>query len=110
MLEYHAHLVAADVPELLLVHGEDILAVYENMASGRLDEAAKAADQSGLAAAERPYDEGLALLTSKETSLTATDASGLREQLFSGEGRVYGADEVIGAGTEDFQMFRQTRR
>ena len=51
VLEYHAHLVAADVPELLLVHSEDVLAVYHYLPAAGFDEAAKATDQCRLAAA-----------------------------------------------------------
>ena len=73
MLEDHAHLVAADVPQLLLVHREQVLAVYEDLAASRFDETAKTADKCRLTAAERPIMTKVSpSRTWKETSLTAS--------------------------------------
>ena len=60
VLEDHAHLVAANVPQLLLVHREQVLAVYEDLAASRFDKTAETADEGRLAAAGEAHDdEGL---------------------------------------------------
>ena len=62
MLEHHAHVVAAQLDELLVVHGDHVLAVDDDRPSGRLDEARDAPYQGRLAAARQPHHhEGLAL-------------------------------------------------
>ena len=45
VLEDHAHFVAANVPQLVLVHREQVLTVYLNLPARRFDEPAKAADE-----------------------------------------------------------------
>ena len=56
MLKHHAHLVAAQLQELLVVHGDHVLPIDNYMTIGGLDEARQAPDQGGFAAARQTHD------------------------------------------------------
>ena len=49
MLEYHAHLVAADFPQVLAIGDSDFFFVYEYPPGGRRNEAVDAPDERGFA-------------------------------------------------------------
>ena len=62
VLEHHAHLVAADLDQLVLAGAQQILAVENEFAHRRFDQPRQAAHQRRLARARKPHDdEDLAL-------------------------------------------------
>ena len=98
MLEDHAHLVAADVPQLLLIHCEQVLAVYEYLAASRFNETAKTADESRLATAGQAHDdEGLSLPYIEGDVPDGEHAARLGQDLFPGKGRVDGVRKIPGS-------------
>ena len=98
VLEDHAHLVAADVPQLLLVHREQVLAVYEDLAASRFDETAETADERRLAAAGEAHDdEGLSFPYVEGDIPDSQHAAGLGQDLLPGKGRVDGVRKVPGS-------------
>ena len=57
MLEHHAELVAPQPDQLLRAGQQEILAVEQYLAGGRLDQAGKAAHQRRLAGAGQAHDD-----------------------------------------------------
>ena len=95
VLEDHAHLVAANVPQLLLAHGEQVIAVDVDLAARRLNEAANAANERRLAAAgQAHYDKGLSLAYVEGDVPDGENAPGLRQHLLPGQGRVNGVRNI----------------
>jgi hypothetical protein len=56
-LKHHPHLVAAQVDEFLLRKREEILAVDQDVARGRFDEARKTPHYSRFSRARQPHDD-----------------------------------------------------
>src|SRR3546814_9931224 len=68
VLEHHAHLVAADLDHLALGAAQQVAALEEDLAGGRLDQPRQAAHQGRLAgAAESHDDEDLAVRSEEHT-------------------------------------------
>ena len=57
VLEHHAHLVSADVTQLLLVHRKHVLAVYVYLPPRRFDKTAETANERRLAASGEAHDD-----------------------------------------------------
>ncbi len=57
VLEHHAHLVAADLDELLLRHLQQIAVLEKNFTGGGLDQAGHAAHHGRLAGAGQTHDD-----------------------------------------------------
>ena len=82
MLEDHGDLVAPQLAQGLLVGGQDVLALQEDLPGGRLDEPGEAADQGRLAGAGQPHhDEHLAGSDIEAEVVHRGDAGGLLHQL-----------------------------
>ena len=57
VLEDHAEPVPSQLAQPSLVHLDDVVAVEQDLARGRLDEPGQAADERGLAAARQAHDD-----------------------------------------------------
>ena len=101
VLEHHRHLVrGAARAAARRVAPVDVLAVDQDLAGGRLDQAAQAAHERRLARAREPHDdEDLAAATSKQTSRTAATQP-VRAQLGAGQVGVGRADDALGVRPE----------
>ena len=98
VLEDHAHLVAANVPQLLLVHREQVLAVYEDLAASRFDETTETADECRFAAAGEAHDdEGLPFPYFEGDVPDGEHAARLSQDLLLGKGRADGVRKMSGS-------------
>ena len=101
MLEDHPHLVAAQLDELLLRHRQEIFAVEEYPAGGRLDQPGHAAHQGRLARARESHDhEDLALAHPQARVPDRGDESG-SVQIVEGDGGGTFVEEAFGTVAEE---------
>jgi hypothetical protein len=57
VLEHHAHLVAANVDQLIFRGFQQVAAVQQNLPGRRLHQARQAAHHGGLTGARKPHDD-----------------------------------------------------
>jgi len=57
VLKHHAHLVAAELDQLFLRRGQQVLPVQQDFARSRLHDARQAADHGGFARSRQPHDD-----------------------------------------------------
>ena len=82
VLEHHAHLAAANVDELRLRRLEQVRAVEQHLAGGRLDEPRQAAHDRRFARARKPHDdEDLALADVEADVARRRDVAALADAL-----------------------------
>jgi hypothetical protein len=101
MLEHHAHAMPADLDQLLLGGGEQVLAFEHDPARGRLDQARHAAHQRRLAGARKAHDdEDLAFVNVEAGVAHGADQAGAGQLLVADLAAVLG-EEGLGARSEN---------
>ena len=97
MLEDHADLLPAELPQAIIARLQDVLAVDQDLAGGRLMDPVDHADEGRLAGAGEPHDhEDLAQGDVERHVPNRGDASGLLQELLAREQRIRGADDALG--------------
>ena len=100
MLEHHAHLVAADLDQLLLAGAQQVAALEDDLAGGGLHQPRQAAHQRGFAGAREAHDdEDLAGGDLDADIAHGADQPGGGQRLVIGMGLV--AQQLLGAMAED---------
>ena len=102
VLEDHAHLVAADISQLALVHCEHVLTVDEDLAARWLDQPAETTYERGLAAAREAHDyERLAFAHAEGDVPDSQYAASLSQHLLPRKGWVYRVGKFSGSVSKD---------